>query len=420
MKSISLKQDGRLYYGWLVVFLGFLLMTFAYVGFVSLTSVFVLPVTEEMGFERGDFMTYLVLLSLTCIVSSPFIGKKMVKGKNIKLYLTAACLVGAIGYFGFSRSNNLSSFYIFAILLGLGFAGTAPMPVSLMINCWFGGKVRGTATGFAFIGSGLGGMILAPVLNAVIQSNGWRAGYMTLSVIFLILIIPVLLIANVSPESKGFKRMGETDSEAKDTNAVKSGLTLGEAKNRPEFWLAFISVILVVFGSSALLANSVSFFVGCGIDTAKAASFHGLMLGSLILGKPLMGAFIDKFGIRVGAVVTCFIFACTFVSLFFMPASPWILVYGVILCYCFGGPTITIVPPLMVNGLFGERDYGTIVGIMNTATSIGGAFGGTIAAKVYDATGSYTSFWAVAIAGICCAAVFRMIAFSLNKKHKFA
>ena len=28
--------------------------------------------------------------------------------------------------------------------------------------------------GFTFIGSGLGGLILLPVLNAVIQSSGWR------------------------------------------------------------------------------------------------------------------------------------------------------------------------------------------------------------------------------------------------------
>ncbi len=419
MKAITLKQDGRFYFGWVVVGLGFLLMLFAYVGFVSLTSVFVLPVTEDMGFERGDFMTYMVILSLACVVASPIIGKWMLKG-NVKIYLSAACIIGAIGYVGFSQANSLTTFYIFAIFLGIGFAGTAPMPVSLMINSWFGGKVRGTATGFAFIGSGLGGMILAPILNNVIITSGWRSGYMTLAVIFLLLIIPILFIANVKPESKGFKRMGETDTESQDKNAVKSGMTVGEAKNTPEFWLAVTSVILVVFGSSALLANSVSFFVGTGIDISQAASFHGLMLGSLVIGKPLMGAFIDKTGIRVGAVVTCFIFALTFAALFVMPSNPMILVYAVILCYCLGGPTITVVPPLMVNGLFGERDYGTIVGFMNTATSIGGAFGGTIAAKVFDATGSYTSFWAVAMVGISIAAVLRIIAFSLNKKRREA
>ena len=175
MKDIQFKQNGRFFYGWIVVVLGLILMTFAYVGFVSLTSVFVLPVTEDLGFERGDWMTYLVILSLACVVCSPILGKLMGKG-NLKIWVAAACVLGFIGYFGFSRANSLTTFYLFAILLGIGFAGTVPMPVSIMINKWFGGKIRGTATGIAFLGSGLGGMILSPVLNSVIANNGWRTG----------------------------------------------------------------------------------------------------------------------------------------------------------------------------------------------------------------------------------------------------
>ena len=64
MKNIQFKQNGRFYYGWMIVLLGLLLMTFAYVGFVSLTSIFVLPVTEDLGFARGEFMTYMTILSL--------------------------------------------------------------------------------------------------------------------------------------------------------------------------------------------------------------------------------------------------------------------------------------------------------------------------------------------------------------------
>ena len=212
MKEIQFKQNGRFFYGWIVVILGLLLMTFAYVGFVSLTSVFVLPVTEDLGFERGDWMTYMVILSLACVVCSPFLGKLMSKS-SVKLWTAVSCILGFIGYFGFSRVDTLMGFYLFAIVLGIGFAGTAPMPVSIMINKWFGGKIRGTATGIAFLGSGLGGMILSPVLNAVIASHGWRTGYLALGVVFIILMVLVLLLANDKPESKGFTRMGEDEAE---------------------------------------------------------------------------------------------------------------------------------------------------------------------------------------------------------------
>lgn len=416
--KISFKQDGRFFFGWLVVLLGFLLMLFAYVGFVSLTSVFAIPVTESLGFERGDWMTYLTILSLACVVASPLWGKIMGKG-NIKLYIVISCLCGVVGYVGFSMAKSLMTFYLFAIILGIGFAGTAPMPVSILINNWFGGKIRGTATGLAFIGSGLGGMILSPILNAVIASSGWRMGYIVLAAVYLVILVPCTLILGVKkPEDKGFTRMGEVEEEKiEDGSQVKRGMDLSEAKKTPELWLALLTCVLVVFGSSALLANSVGFFVECGIDAMKAASFHGLMLGSLLIGKPVAGMFIDKTGIKVGSVVTTLVFACTFVALYFMPSAPGMLVYVVILCYCLGGPSITVVPPLLINGMFGEKDYGTLVGMANMATSIGGAFGGMIAAKVYDATGSYTSFWAVAIIGIVIAALARWVCFVINKKH---
>lgn len=413
MKDIQFKQNGRFFYGWIIVIVGLFLMTFAYVGFVSLTSVFVLPVTEDLNFERGEWMTYLTILSLACVICSPLLGKLMGKGR-LKIWVAVCCLLGFIGYLGFSRADSLTAFYLFALILGVGFAGTAPMPVSILINKWFGGKVRGTATGIAFLGSGLGGMILSPILNGVISAYGWRTGYIALGIVFLVLMVIVLAFANDNPQSKGFVRMGEDESEAAAAAIEKQGKTLFEAMRTPEFYFAVLSTILVVLASSAILANSVAYFVGCGIGEAKAASLHGLLLGSLIIGKPVMGAVTDRFGIRTSSVLTTIIFAATFASLFIMPNAAGVLVFLVIACYGLGGPTITVIPPLMVNGLFGDKDYGTLVGVMNMATSIGGAFGGMVAARVYDMTGSYASFWVVACIAVICAAVLRFIAFRLH------
>ena len=417
MKNIQLKQNGRFYFGWLVVLLGFILMTFAQVSFVSLTSVFVIPVTEDLGFFRGDFMTYVLILALAATVFAPIIGKLMNKG-NIRIYMLIGCLLGFIGYLGFSRAENVTHFYIFAVFLGIAFAAITPMPISILINNWFGGKFRGTANGLAFIGSGLGGLILSPLLNMIILATGWRTAYLFLGLIFLILLPPFIFFFGITtPEDKGFHRMGETEEDLNSRTVEKSGLTLKQAKSTPELWLAVVSTILVVIASSALLANSVSYFVECGINQNKAASLHGLMLGSLILGKPVGGFICDKFGIKAGAVVTTSIFTITFITLYVMPVSPAILVYGVILCYCLGGPTITIMPPLLVNGLFGEKEYAAIVGIMTMASNIGGAFGGTIAAKIYDASGSYSMFWIIATASVFLAVILRIAAFKVNKKR---
>ncbi len=418
--KIQLKQDGRFFFGWWIVFLGFCLMLLAYVGFASLTSVFVIPVTEALGVGRGEWMLYMTIQALVGVIASPILGKLMQKG-SVKKWVAIGCLCGAAAYVIFSQSHSLTGFYIGALFIGVGFVACAPMPVSILINSWFGGKVKGTASGIAFVGSGLGGFILSPLLNAAIVAGGYSAGYLVLAGVYLIILLPMtLLLAVKNPEDKGFRRMGEIEDEViKDGDATteKRGMTTGQAMKTGEFWIAIISCILVVFASSAILMNDIGYYVECGIDATKAASYHGIMLGLLLFGKPIIGFVTDKLGIKVSAPLSTFIFAATFLVMFIFGGSPGILVAGVCICYCLGAPSITVVPPLLVNGMFGEKDYGTLVGYINMATSIGGAFGATIAAFIYDATGSYVAFWGVATIGVAVAAVLRIVCFAINKKH---
>ena len=93
--------------------------------------------------------------------------------------------------------------------------------------------------------------------------------------------------------------------------------------------------------------------------------------------------------------------------------------WGAVICYGIGGGGITVCPPLLVNALFGEKDYGNIVAAMNMATNLGGAFGGMIAAAVYDITGSYIVFWWMAAVAMGLVMVIRIICFQMRKKYNY-
>lgn len=51
IKDIQLTQNGRFFFGWWMVILGLLLMMFAYVGFVSLTSVCLAGILRILAFK---------------------------------------------------------------------------------------------------------------------------------------------------------------------------------------------------------------------------------------------------------------------------------------------------------------------------------------------------------------------------------
>ena len=396
---------------------GFLMMLFAYVGSISITSVFVIPVTEGVGVNRTDFMMYPTILTVCSVVVTAFFGKRMARG-NIKLIVVISALCSVGGYALLANASSISWFYIGAIFLGIGFSNCTVLPVSIIINNWFGGKIRGTVMGFTFIGSGLGGLILLPVLNAVIQSSGWQMGYYTLAAVFIFVALLALLTIVKKPEQKGFSRMGEIEGES-SVEAEKTGMLMREALKTPMFWLIASTATLTVFGSSAILFNSTPFFIEVGFSTEKAAMIASFNLGMLAVGKVVIGFLSDRLGTKFGSVLAALIFGLQFVCLALMPLNPGLFVWGAVTCYGIGGGGITVCPPLLVNALFGEKDYGNIVAAMNMATNLGGAFGGMIAAAVYDITGSYVTFWWMAAVAMGLVMVIRLLCFQMRKKYNY-
>lgn len=414
--KVGLKQNGRFYYGWIMMVVGFLMMVLAYVGSISITSVFVIPVTEAFGIDRSVFLLYQTILTVVSVFVSGYFGKRMARG-NIKLIMAGSALMSILGYILFANAQSVVWFYLGAVLLGIGFANCTVLPMSIILNNWFGGKVKGTVMGFTFVGSGIGGLLILPRLNEVITNSGWRTGYYVLAAMFILVLLIILCTIVKTPEEKGFTRMGQAVGEKSITEA--GGMVMKEALKTPMFWLIASTATLTVFGSSAILFNSAPFFIEVGFAPEKAALIASFNLGMLAVGKVVVGFLSDKFGTKFGAIFSAAVFGAQFVFLAITPSNPSLFVWGAVICYGIGGGGITVVPPLLVNALFGEKDYGNIVAAMNMATNLGGAFGGMLAGVIYDLTGSYVAFWWTAAFAMALVVIFRIICFQLRKKYNY-
>lgn len=412
-ERVQIKQGGRFYYGYVIIAIGFLLMLLSYVALASSTSVFVGPVTESLGINRSTFLVYKSIHSVAAVLAAPFLGRMAAKGM-VKKIILISLFSSIIGFGLFSIAQSIWFFYIGGIFTGVGFIGTCTMPISVLVTTWFGGKIRGTMMGFAFMGSGLGGMAMLPFLTYLISLFNWRVAYMGAAVVFLVILIPVVAIFVVkAPEEKGFFRMGQTTEEA-DAKEI-TGMTTKMAKKTPMYWLALASVICTTVASGAILSNSIVYYTDMGIDAVFAATLAGLQLGLLIVGKITIGALCDKVGVKFGTTFSMYLFACTFVFLYLMQFNSS-FVYAVVLCYGIGGGTITLSPSLMVNQIFGEKEYGKLVSHTTMAVSIGGIFAGPVSAFVFDVTGSYGGFWIFATIFVVLGATCRWMAFNISEK----
>ena len=81
--------------------------------------------------------------------------------------------------------------------------------------------------------------------------------------------------------------------------------------------------------------------------------------------------------------------------------SDWAYLWQQTICWGIRGRGTTVVPPLLVNALFEERDTPIIATIMDSfneisipqPTNSGDAFSGMIAGAIRDGTDSYLTFW---------------------------
>ena len=76
MKNFSLKDEtGKIYYGWYIVLTAAIICGLVYSGIVSVTGVFLLPVTASLKLPIGGYSFYMTIMSLTQIVTLLSISK---------------------------------------------------------------------------------------------------------------------------------------------------------------------------------------------------------------------------------------------------------------------------------------------------------------------------------------------------------
>ena len=174
------------------------------------------------------------------------------------------------------------------------------------------------------------------------------------------------------------------------------GMSLHQALRTGRFWVLCFAAALCNFTLSALNQNVTPHLSDEGYSLATAANISALMLGGLAVGKMSLGWIYDKMGTRRATLFANF---CTIFSLLgtiFCRFPPMLAV--IILGFAFGNAFGSVAPPLIVQNLYGRREYGAILGVVTACINLGGTVTPVMIGKVYDVFGSYTPAFSAMIA----------------------
>lgn len=388
-----MTENKNVFYGWIILIACIFLMGLGYAPLVSCASLFISPVTEDLGFARGAYTITTSIASLMMAFMSPVIGKLMA-GKNMRKTIVVCTILNCLVYLFYSMSSQLWQFYLTAMLVGITECGCTMVPVSCLITNWFK-KKHGLVMSIALAGSGLGGTILSPIIGTLISDIGWRGAFRTVGLIRLVILVPiVILLVKARPADMGLKRYGEDEGTAAAAAAAKPARewnpTLKELKGTKVFWTYIVGIVLVTC-TGAMITQIPSAITDAGYSITTASFIASLYLAIAIPGKLILGAVYDRYGTRAGLLFGNTLFFLSAVTLIFIGNQTMLYVMAVL--FGFGTCIGTVTGPVITKNFFGVKHYSEIYGFTTMCTTIGYAVTVPILASIHDLTNSYNAAW---------------------------
>lgn len=395
---MQLKKDStnKFFYGWIVVFACMLIQAIPFGIAANVKPQFIQFVTQGEGFTLTQFSMVFTLGTIASAIASPFIGKILSKPNvNIKLMFTLGGLLSGGGFllFAFAGSNIWLYYAIYGVVQ-VGTAVISAIGVPMLVNSWFS-ENKGFAMGLAFSGGGMGNIILQQLAAKLLNNPaiGYKGAYFIFGIISMAVAIPVALLLIRLPKANELSKNKDTEVNKKSENVQLSGYTFNEAKNMKLFWLFALSFLFVGLYVSGMSVQFSGYFYSIGLKPQLVANIASLFAFVSIFGNLFGGVLFDKLGIRKSLILAGItVIACGITLIF----TPQINALGYIFAIGLGFSMFAYIigPSYLTGALFGNKEFGTILGIVQVFFAFGFAFGSSLFGMVVDAcSGNYIPAW---------------------------
>lgn len=320
----------------------------------------------------------------------------------------------AIGFAACSQIRSIWQLYLFlGGIAAIGVSMLAFVPHMALIPNWFVRR-RGTATGIVYAGIGAGQLVLAPAIQAMVSSLGWRATFLVLAAVIALVVVPLTAVfQRRRPEDMGLHPDGLPQSEASAIAASLPPLRLPRSMDKtvewtaflairtPRFWLLMATGIGLGMNLNTLMVHQMAFLTDVGYSKLLGASLLGVVGGLRSLGGVSIGSLSDRVGREVAYSIGS-IAALIGIALLMSiedTSQPWRL-YLFVIMYGLGYGALGPVYAAATADLFPGKQLGTIFGVLEAGYGMGGAIGAYMAGYLFDQLGHYTLSFSIVLGAI--------------------
>ena len=388
--SSNFNTPGRV---WLIMLAPFLVATVSMGSYQYTHGLFVDPLGQAFGWSRTEVSASLSFAAVG-IITAPFLGRLLDKYGAKPVMLCSVALMGS-SFVLRPFMTELWHLYAISFLQFMAINGTVMLPAGRLVGIWFK-KNRGQVLGITMMGNNFGGLVLPPVIGAILVSFSWQIAYYAIAIMFALVWLYTIKFESENKVSDSKSNINTRIST--DPAQILPGMTLQEAIKTKSFYLIAIITPIGSLAFSMVLPHVIDNYTNAGVSLLTAAS--GLVVLSTfgMIGKIFWGAVGEKITGRKALMCS---FSVTIVGIVLMynpVAGPLLWIAAAVFGLGMGafGPLYTMI----IQDLFGLRNYGAISGLLGLTGVISFGAGPIMGGLSYDMAGTYKPIILAASIGI--------------------
>jgi len=388
-----------IYYGWVIVIVGFLAHIASAFSISSTLSVFLKPLSADLGISRGTFSLIRSGEILIGAAAAPVVGTLMDRFGG-RWLMAAGGLISGAGFICLGQARDFIQFMLVRwLLISPGDSLMGSMVINVSIARWFV-RMRGRALAIAGMGHGLA-KVCMPVMAATLMIYvGWRGSWVVFGVFALLLVVvPAVLFMRRSPEEMGLLPDGglvevreavtrpQKRRYAKRTGADNVEWSRREALRAPVFWLIASTFGVAQIGVTGLNLHVFSYVTDLGHPTLVAASVMSIIAVMQFSTPIVWGMLADRMDNGILNMAKCALQGAGLLLALSLPGMAPL--YAGFFIYGIGMGGTAILAETIWADFFGRISLGKIRGMGSLVTSLFSAGGPPFFGLLFDYTESY-------------------------------
>jgi len=367
-----------------IVFCASMVLLFS-MGMRQSFGLFQSPISQAFGVGISTFSFSLALQNLLWGVSQPFVGAIADKfGSGRVIAVAGVCQ--ALGLVWLATASSVWELHASAgLIIGISGAGTT---WAVMLSVIARNVPESKRTLFFGIGGsvGTGGQILLAPLNQFnIINFGWVGALLILAVM-ISMIVPLAYVLK-----------GKTDDHTAGKQQAETLLqTLNRARQHSGYLFLTAGFFVCGFQVMFVMAHLPTFLQTQGMPEWLPGTAISIIGITNLVGTFGFGYLGDKYSKKY-LLSTLYFSRAVVISIFLI--FPISVTSVLIFCFCIGFLWLATVPltNALVGQLFGIKYLATLAGIVFCSHQLGSFSSIWLGGYLYDATGSYTLVWQIAI-----------------------